>query len=62
MKEAKRLLTETSKPIKEISLLVGYHNANYFSRIFKEMNGMSPKEFRLTNAHQIKGELTQSQD
>ncbi|TWD94577.1 YesN/AraC family two-component response regulator [Neobacillus bataviensis] len=62
MKEAKRLLTETSKPIKEISLLVGYQNANYFSRSFKEMNGVSPKEFRLTNTHQIKGEMTQSQD
>jgi two-component system, response regulator YesN len=62
MKEAKRLLTETSKPIKEISLLVGYQNANYFSRSFKEINGKSPKEFRLTNAQPLKGEKAQSQD
>ncbi|WP_180230182.1 helix-turn-helix domain-containing protein [Bacillus sp. AFS073361] len=47
IKEAKRLLIETNKPIKEISILVGYQNANYFSRMFKELIGASPKEFRL---------------
>jgi two-component system, response regulator YesN len=47
MKEAKRLLVETNKPIKEISLLTGYQNANYFSRMFKELVGVSPREFRL---------------
>lgn len=47
MKEAKKLLIETSKPIKEISKLVGYQNSNYFSRMFKETTGVSPKEFRL---------------
>lgn len=62
MKEAKRLLIETSKPIKEISQLVGYHNANYFSRIFKETIGISPREFRLTKANRIKGEMAQSED
>ncbi|WP_026567031.1 helix-turn-helix domain-containing protein [Bacillus sp. UNC41MFS5] len=48
MKEAKRLLIETNKPIKEISILVGYQNSNYFSRMFKELIGTSPREFRLT--------------
>jgi len=47
MKEAKRYLLETSKPVKEIASLVGYHNPNYFSRIFKEVVGMSPREFRI---------------
>lgn len=47
MKEAKRLLIETNKPIKEISILVGYQNANYFSRMFKEIVGASPREFRM---------------
>ncbi|WP_040209331.1 helix-turn-helix domain-containing protein [Neobacillus jeddahensis] len=51
MKEAKRLLTETNKPIKEIALLVGYQNANYFSKLFKEANHLSPREFR-TQKHQ----------
>jgi two-component system, response regulator YesN len=47
MKEAKRLLLETSKPVKEIAILVGFQNPNYFSRIFKELVGMSPREFRM---------------
>jgi two-component system response regulator YesN len=47
MKEAKKLLIETRKPIKEISLLVGYQNSNYFSRMFKELTGKSPREFRM---------------
>ncbi|MDF2789230.1 MAG: hypothetical protein K0S80_2328 [Neobacillus sp.] len=47
IKEAKRYLLETSKPVKEISYLIGYHNPNYFSRTFKEMVGVSPREFRL---------------
>jgi two-component system, response regulator YesN len=47
MREARRLLIETNKPIKEISSLVGYHNSNYFSRMFKDKIGISPREFRL---------------
>ncbi|MFZ7943125.1 helix-turn-helix domain-containing protein [Neobacillus sp. 19] len=47
MKEAKRLLIETRKPIKEISILSGYQNANYFSRMFRELIGMSPRDFRM---------------
>ncbi|WP_342430875.1 helix-turn-helix domain-containing protein [Neobacillus sp. FSL H8-0543] len=47
IKEAKRLLIETRNPIKEISKLVGFQNSNYFSRIFKEVVGSSPREFRV---------------
>ena len=54
MKEAKRLLMESSKPIKEISMLTGYQNANYFSRIFKEFVGMSPREFRNKKIDMVK--------
>jgi two-component system, response regulator YesN len=47
VKEAKRYLLETNMPVKEIALLVGFHNPNYFSRIFKEIAGVSPREFRI---------------
>ncbi|MDN3015345.1 helix-turn-helix domain-containing protein [Paenibacillus sp. BSR1-1] len=47
MKEAKRLLTETNLPVKEISQLAGYQNSNYFSRMFKEAVGIAPREFRM---------------
>ncbi|MCM3790020.1 helix-turn-helix domain-containing protein [Domibacillus indicus] len=46
IKEAKRLLTATELSIKEISHQVGFHNPNYFSRIFKESTGMPPREYR----------------
>jgi two-component system, response regulator YesN len=47
IKEAKRLLLQTNKSVKEISHLVGFHNPNYFSRTFKEEAGMSPREYRM---------------
>lgn len=47
IKEAKKYLLETSKPVKEISYLIGYNNPNYFSRTFKEIVGFSPREFRI---------------
>ncbi len=57
MKEAKRLLIETNKPIKEISNLTGYQNSNYFSRMFKELTGTSPREFRIQKVNMSKDEL-----
>jgi YesN/AraC family two-component response regulator len=62
MKEAKRLLIETNKPIKEISLLVGYQNSNYFSRIFKEVIGLTPRDFRLNKVDIMNGEMAQSEN
>ncbi|MCM3690633.1 helix-turn-helix domain-containing protein [Neobacillus niacini] len=47
LKEAKRYLLETNKPVKEVAMLVGFHNPNYFSRIFKEVVGVSPREYRM---------------
>jgi YesN/AraC family two-component response regulator len=47
IKEAKRLLLETRDPIQEIAKAVGFQNSNYFSRIFKDIVGHSPREFRL---------------
>jgi two-component system, response regulator YesN len=53
LKEAKRLLIETRKPVKEIALLVGYQNANYFSRMFREAYDMSPREFRMQKMNKM---------
>ncbi|MDQ6597502.1 helix-turn-helix domain-containing protein [Bacillus salipaludis] len=62
MKEAKRLLIETRKPVKEIAYLVGYQNTNYFSRIFKETSGMSPREFRLNKAENLNSDKEQAEN
>ena len=45
--EAKRLLTEGATSLKDVATLVGYNDYNYFSRIFKQNVGCSPKDFAL---------------
>ena len=46
MAKAKELLRGTELTISEISERVGYESIHYFSRLFKEREGMSPKEYR----------------
>ena len=46
--EAKNLLIETSMPCSVIAELVGFDDANYFSRIFKKRMGLSPLQFRVS--------------
>ena len=43
--EAKKLLRESNYKIYEISEMLGYENAYYFSRVFKKITGMTPSEF-----------------
>lgn len=44
--EAKELMKNPDKSIKEISSESGYSDPNYFSRIFKKYTGMTPTEYR----------------
>ena len=46
IEKAKELLTGSNKNIKEISMEVGYSDANYFSRAFKKNVGISPTEYK----------------
>ncbi|MBQ8525882.1 MAG: PocR ligand-binding domain-containing protein [Clostridia bacterium] len=46
LEEAKKLLTETKKPLYQIAEETGLGDANYFSRNFKSSVGISPKEYR----------------
>ena len=43
---AKNLLAKTNKNITEISFDVGFNNIAYFVSVFKEIVGMTPKQFR----------------
>ena len=40
------LLVTTNLPIGEVAEKVGYINENYYSRIFKKLQGMTPREYR----------------
>ncbi len=46
MKQAKRLLKSTNLKIYEIAQECGYSNSNYFTKVFKEVTGISPAEYR----------------
>lgn len=41
-----QLLAQSARKIKDISEMVGYDGAYYFSRLFKQIMGKSPKEYR----------------
>ena len=43
---AKRLLKDTDKKIYEIAKEVGYTDAKYFNRVFKDVEGVSPGDYR----------------
>ena len=44
--KAKQLLRFSGKTVEEISSMVGISDANYFSRLFRKIEGMSPLEYR----------------
>ena len=46
MKNAEELLKDSSYSIKEICAASGYGDPNYFSRIFKKYEGVTPSEYR----------------
>ena len=48
--EAKRLLVETDRNIKDIALNVGFNNISYFFQTFKIIEGISPREYRKQNS------------
>ena len=43
---AKTLLLNTSTPVCDIALEVGYNDSKYFVRLFKRFEGISPTQFR----------------
>ena len=45
---AKELLADVAINIKEISSMVGYRDSNYFTKVFKRTEGMTPSEYRLS--------------
>ena len=46
LEKAKELLETTSLSVRDVAITVGFSEANYFSRLFKQNLGMSPTEFR----------------
>lgn len=46
IQEAKRLLIYSSRPVSELAYELGFNDHAYFSRVFRNQTGQSPKTFR----------------
>lgn len=57
MQAARDLLTDPLRSTAEVAGLVGYENANYFTRAFKKKTGMTPTEYRRRSSQERGGLL-----
>lgn len=46
---AKKLLAESSEPVLDIAIRCGFDSQSYFARVFKQVTGLTPSEFRRQN-------------
>lgn len=46
IEKARVLMADPAKSLKQIAFEVGYHDPNYFSRVFKKTTGHSPRDYR----------------
>ena len=53
VEHAKKLLLETKYPIQDIALQIGYDDERYFRKIFIEITGISPAQFRKKTSTQV---------
>jgi transcriptional regulator GlxA family with amidase domain len=52
LRRAAKLLTSAANiPIKEVSVLCGFEDPNYFSKVFRRLYGTNPSEFRTTGMY-----------
>ena len=49
--EGKRLLAETDLSLSQVSGILGFSSASYFSQSFRKAEGISPIEYRKANVH-----------
>ena len=45
LNKAKSLLIREDIPVKKVAELSGFRNYNYFFKVFKEIEGVTPSEF-----------------
>ncbi|WP_414087727.1 AraC family ligand binding domain-containing protein [Rhizobium sp. BR 314] len=52
MQRAAKLLTKAAFiPVKEVAIMSGFDDANYFSKVFRRIYGINPTEFRTTGMY-----------
>ncbi|RDW21420.1 hypothetical protein CWR48_03185 [Oceanobacillus arenosus] len=53
IKEAKGLLIHSNLSMTDIAIMVGFNNSQYFSKIFKKEEGVTPKAFRKAHSNSL---------
>lgn len=48
--KAKKLLSDPTANVKDVSISVGYRDSNYFTKVFKRSCNMTPTEYQKNNA------------
>jgi YesN/AraC family two-component response regulator len=49
IKHAKKLLKNPKIHVNEVSYATGFEDCNYFIRLFKKYEGVTPKQYQLMN-------------
>ena len=50
IEKSKQLLKTSETPIAQIGALCGFEDQSYFTRVFKQQTGLSPKKYRQTQS------------
>lgn len=48
VREAKKLLAQPNVIVKEVGVRVGYMDSNYFTKVFKRLEGVNPSDYRMS--------------
>lgn len=51
MEQARHYLSETNMPIRQIALLCGYENTNFFYHLFHRTFGIHPMDYRMSSRY-----------
>ena len=51
MEQARHYLSETNMPIRQIALLCGYENTNFFYYLFHRTLGIHPMDYRMSSRY-----------
>lgn len=57
LKKALELLTASDMPVTEVSLSCGFGHISYFGKLFREVYGMSPREYRNRAAERLEAKI-----
>lgn len=58
VEQAKKMLAESGERISDIAVQLGFHDPNYFARLFRQHAALSPKAYRDSHQNWMNGTLS----